>query len=225
MKYNFKKIARYFISIPKSIFFNFKVLSFKEALKFPIFVDYKLDCRGVYKGGIKINTKLRTGMIKIGIGGSDAIQGKRSKLFLNKKKDTFIEFNGNAQFSEGITIYVNYGNIIFGNNFISNKNVFISSDEKMTFGDDVLIGWNVNIRDSDGHKIEYEYQNSNINKNVEIGNHVWICSNTDILKGSKIKDGCVIAYRSCVCGLNSSENTLIGGYPAKEIKKHIKWSK
>ena len=90
----------------------------------------------------------------------------------------------------------------------------------MKFGKDVLLGWNINIRDSDGHKI-IETSNKKIINNINIGNHVWICSNVDILKGTQIGDNCIIGYRSLVCGLKCEDGKLIAGVPAKIIKNDV----
>ena len=60
---------------------------------------------------------------------------------------------------------------------------------------------------------------------IIIGNHVWICSGTQIYKGTKIADGCVIAANSVVRGVFSVPNALIGGNPARIIKENIKWVK
>ena len=52
---------------------------------------------------------------------------------------------------------------------------------------------------------------------------MWIASFVDILKGVVIPDGCVIGYRSCLTGLYTSKNSLIAGYPAREIQGNIEW--
>ena len=58
---------------------------------------------------------------------------------------------------------------------------------------------------------------------VCIGNHIWICSFSDILKGVKVSDDSVIAYRSLVISSFNEKNVLIGGTPAKIIQRNINW--
>ena len=98
-------------------------------------------------------------------------------------------------------------------------------DNITTIGNDVLIGWNVNIRSSDGHHIydTVTKLNNPIVKPVTIGNHVWIASNVDILKGSYIPDNCVVAYRSCVLSRFTTPHCIISGYPAKVLRENISW--
>lgn len=217
---------KYIFSIPKTILFNFRIFPFLKAIKLPIFITNSVNCKDVYRGCIEIQGKTKMFMIFIGVGGSKAIESKKGMIHISKKQNSKIIFKGNAKFSEGIVLYVNKGNLTIGNNFSSNKNCFIASDNNMKFGDDILLGWNVNIRDSDGHEIIYNTPNAKIkDSKVSIGNHVWICANTDILKGTKIGDDCVVAYRSCVLGLETFSNSLIGGYPAKILRNDINWKK
>lgn len=213
------------ISIPKTLYFNFRVFNFGTAIKLPIYIHYNIEIIQLYKDCIQLNSKkISTFMIKIGIGGSDAIKNSKGKIFLSKKSKGIIMFKGKAKFSNGIVLYVNGGSITFGDNFSCNKHCFISADNKIVFGNDVLLGWNISLRDSDGHKIIYKNEKKKDN-NVSIGNHVWICSNVDILKNSRIGNNCVIGYKSLVTNLKTDNNKLIAGMPAKVMKDDINWEK
>ena len=59
-------------------------------------------------------------------------------------------------------------------------------------------------------------------KPIKIGNHVWIGINATILKGVTIGDGAIIAA-GAVVNKDVEENSLVGGVPAKVIKKNIFW--
>jgi virginiamycin A acetyltransferase len=56
--------------------------------------------------------------------------------------------------------------------------------------------------------------------NTEIGNDVWIGFNSTIMPGIKIGDGAIIATNSTVTK-NVEPYAIIGGNPAKEIKKRF----
>jgi len=56
--------------------------------------------------------------------------------------------------------------------------------------------------------------------NVVIGNDVWIGSNATIMSGITIGDGAVIAAKSVVTK-NVPPYTIVGGNPAKEIRKRF----
>ena len=53
---------------------------------------------------------------------------------------------------------------------------------------------------------------------IRIGNKVWIGSNATILPGVSIGDGAIIAAGAVVTK-DVSEKTVVGGVPAKLIKK------
>lgn len=214
------------LSLPYSLYVCLSILPFKQAIRLPILINYKVKFKGIKKGSIIINSIVKRFMIQIGFSGSESIQSGKSIIILGGNSK--IIFDGIAHFGEGIRIVVKNGNLKFGNNFYCNKNCFISSDNNMVLGNDVLLGWNVNIRDTDGHKIldnNLKSQKKRKYENVLIGNHCWICSYTDILKGTILGDDCVVGYRSCCVGTKAKNNSLLGGYPAKIIKEDINWIK
>lgn len=215
------------LSIIKSIYLNFRIFNYKTAIKLPILVSYNTKLVGIKRNSITVDNSMRFGGIRIGFGGVDIVQENKKSL-LRIDDGGKIIFNGRAQLSEGISIRIGHNGVLnIGNNFATNKKCSLVCDGDMKIGNDVLLGWKVNIRDSDGHVI---YDNitkikNPIQKNITIGNHVWIASYVDILKGTEIKDNSVIAYRSCVLSKFDKSNCLIGGYPAKILRENINWEK
>lgn len=92
----------------------------------------------------------------------------------------------------------------------------------LTIGDNCVISWECQFLDEDFHEIDYPGKKVTPNE-IIIGNNVWIGCGVKIYKGSVIPDGCVIAANSIVRGVFSSNNSLIGGHPAKVIKEAINW--
>jgi len=93
--------------------------------------------------------------------------------------------------------------------------------DKITIGDGVFIAEGVLIRDSDGHEIiSDELHDSKMP--ITIGNHVWIGSRATILKGVNIGDGAIIAAGAVVTE-DVPPKTLVGGVPAKVIRKDVEW--
>lgn len=217
------------LSIPKTIYFNFRVFPYDIAKKLPIFIAYNVKVKGYRKNCVTINGDISRFMIKINsVNGSDGINHSlNSRGFLSIGKNGRIIFNGKAEFARGISIRVGEGKLVFGDNFSCNRNCFFTSSSNVEFGDNVLIGWNVNVRDSDGHKV-YNSDGLKVDNSIKpvyIGNNVWIAANVDILKGVKIMDNTVVAYRSCVTKEMLEGNCIIAGFPAKIIKNNILWEK
>lgn len=87
-----------------------------------------------------------------------------------------------------------------------------------------MFGFDIIVRDADGHKVSYEGRIGNkTTEPVFIGNHVWIAADASILKGSAIADDCVVGFNSCVMSKFEMPNSLIGGYPAKVLRSGIEW--
>lgn len=111
----------------------------------------------------------------------------------------------------------------FGKNIHLGKNVFINCDCKFQdqggiyIGNDVLIGHNV-VLATLNHEENPEKRGNLCPSPIKIGNKVWIGSNATILPGVTIGDGAIIAAGAVVTK-DVSEKTVVGGVPAKLIKK------
>lgn len=58
-------------------------------------------------------------------------------------------------------------------------------------------------------------------KGIKVGNNCWIGAKVTILDGVQIGNRCVIAARAVVRAGKYPDNCIIGGVPAKIIKKNI----
>ncbi|HFI0680217.1 TPA: acyltransferase [Streptococcus suis] len=216
------------ISLPKIIYVNFKVFSIEKAIRFPILCSYNLKIGNLTKNSIRISDTLSPFMIKINWeSGSEGINiGESSKGFLHVADGSSITFKGRASMASGISIRIDNGEVIIGKNFFCNKNCNISCMSSIMIGDNSLLGWNVVIRDSDGHPIS-DINNSEVQINlptgVFIGEHVWIASHVTLLKGSLISSNSVVGYNSCITRQFLQKNCIIAGYPAKIIRENISW--
>lgn len=91
---------------------------------------------------------------------------------------------------------------------------------------DVIIAWGCQISDSDWHRIvDAEGQQLNPDSGVEIGDHVWIATNVQVLRGSKIAGGCILATGAVVKGQFEQAACLLGGVPARVLKQPVYWQR
>ncbi len=109
-----------------------------------------------------------------------------------------------------------------------NGTSIIARSKKIILGERVKIAPNVSIFDSPFHYLwpvnkRAKYKTSELDKDIIIGNDVWICTGCLILPGANIGDGTVIAANSLV-NKSFPANCLIGGIPAKIIK-HLSGNK
>ena len=207
----------------KTLVFNLKYFPFSKAILLPIYVSRKtwFNC---LKGSIKINGKIKPGMISIGFGDVGIFDKKRSRSILQIKGK--IIFNGSADFGHGVKICVyENGELTFGKNTQLTAESSIVCEKEIVFGNDCLLSWDILIMDSDLHKI-YEVDKRVINypKSILIGNNVWIGCRSTVLKGVTIPNGCVIGSGSVVTKQFDNINTIISGNPAFEKRKILRWS-
>ncbi|AGN16972.1 MAG: sugar O-acetyltransferase [Methanobrevibacter boviskoreani] len=110
-------------------------------------------------------------------------------------------------------------NITIGNNFTGNYNLVILDCNKVTIGDNVMIGPNTLIT-SVGHPISPKGRREHLGVTdpVTIGNDVWIGGNVTILPGVTIGDNVVIGAGAVVTK-DIPDNSLAVGVPARVIKE------
>lgn len=217
-----KKYINEICDFPKSAYLNIKVFGFRQGIKLPIRVRYNVKLYKISRGSINIESNVSKYMIYLGDSGAPFIHSKRSHLYIGE--DSKIIFKGKCNIAEGFSIFVNKGQLEFGQEIYSNKNLCIQCEEEIKIGNNVLIGWDVNIRDTDGHEIIVNDTSKSIKEKIEIRDKVWLASQTTILKGSYITKGSVVGCNSLVCGLRmDKKNSLVVGVPAKIKKENILW--
>lgn len=110
-----------------------------------------------------------------------------------------------------------------GKNIKIGEHVFINAGCKfqdqggITIDDGALIGHNV-VLATLNHDLNPANRGSMYHAPIHIGKNVWIGSNSTILAGVTIGDGAVVAAGAVVTK-DVEANTVVGGVPAKFIKK------
>ena len=110
-----------------------------------------------------------------------------------------------------------------GKNITVGKNVFINmgckfQDQGGIFIDDgALIGHNV-VLATLNHDLNPLTRHGMTPQPIYIGKNVWIGANATVLAGVKIGDGAIVAAGAVVTK-DVPENTIVGGVPARIIKK------
>ena len=146
--------------------------------------------------------------------------------FINRKLHCVIFTGGPGGLGHNCTIKI-------GKNVFFNGDVNLMCGEEKTsivIGARCLFASNINLTTSDNHSIFDMQTKQRVNKagDIKIGEHCWICNDVTILNHSFIGDECVIATKALVTSFASSQppsNCIIGGIPAKIIKRGIMWDR
>ena len=131
----------------KTIYMNFKYLSFSQAICLPIYVSRNTLLLNT-SGKISIKSPLSRGMIKIGFGECGIFDKNRSRTILDLNGE--IIFNGMALIGHGSKISVSrLGILEIGNNFKISAETSIVCHHRIIIGNDCLFSWDILIMDSD----------------------------------------------------------------------------
>jgi len=210
------------ISFYKTLYFNFKYFSFKEALRLPVIVSKNVYLRRV-KGKVTVEAPLRPGLIKIGFGTVGIVDDIKFRAIWFVSGE--VVFKGQAHIGYGSKIDVSEtGKLVIGDNLQITAASSIISHKNIYIGRNCLMSWEVLIMDTDMHTVmDAAGKIQNAPQDVIIGNDVWIGCRCLILKGAQIPDLSVIGANSVITKKLEHKAALYAGVPVKKVKDDIKW--
>ena len=219
----FKQLAR--TNIIKTILVNFRLLSFRDAIRLPMFVYGKFLLRHA-EGKVIINSEIQPGMIKIGRHDRYPETHVSRTIWVI---DGDLVFNGEMSFFHGSYILVAHqAKLIFGtgDHPACGANMRIFCFNQITI-EDAHITWDCQIMDTSLHYIESIENQNKVNpltRPVYIGKHVWIGNRSTISAGTVIPDETIVASHSLLNKDYSQygSNCLIAGIPGVVKKKDVR---
>lgn len=102
----------------------------------------------------------------------------------------------------------------------ANHGARIHCFQNIRIGNQVYIGDDVAIRDSDGHEVVGS--NKPVSLPIVIEDHVWIGARVTIVKGVTIGKGAIVAAGAVVTK-DVPPHTMVAGVPAKVVKDNVFW--
>lgn len=207
------------------------MLPFRQAVKLPIAIGWRTSLDRCSRGSLVLEGDIEPLSVLFGFGGSRDLQKYNStKNYLSIRKGSTVVFKGKARFSPHFSLLANDSRIVFGDGFSCNNSCsFSSSGAGIEFGRDCLVGGDVHIRDSDGHPIwvideNGERQERQVESSpVIIGDHVWLCTRSTVLKGVRIGSNSIVAFNALCTKSITESNCIIAGCPARVVKRGIEW--
>lgn len=186
---------------------NSKIIPYKNAV-----IDIETGARiYIVNGNIEI--------------GCNLLKGSKEETRIRLRENAVWGSDGGCKISYGSTIEILKGAVLNSKYFTVNSNSTLIAAKKINLGQDVMIARNVVIYDSDFHEITCDGTKGEKSKDVIIGEHVWIGTNSMVLKGVKLEKGCVVAANTIVTQNVENENLIGNKLEIKCINNHIEWKR
>ena len=211
------------LSLPNTVFFNFKYFPFGQAIKLPVFVSHRVWLMQT-SGSIQIEGPIRRGMITIGFGRIGIFDRHNSRSIWLVAGSVI--FKGSARFGHGCKLSVGgRGRLVVGDRFTISAESTIVANTKVEIGRNVLFSWDILLADTDFHNINDESGDViNPDTPVIIGDDVWIGCRSLILKGSQIPSGTIVAAGTTITStVQYGKNSIVGGNPVRALKENVNW--
>lgn len=211
------------VGIFKTLWFNFRYLPLKQAVKLPFIFASNTRVLTCHKGFCKFNGEPRFGIVRIGFNRS---YNNGCPCHISIDGTMEVNGNGNHSFGAGCRLVVKKSAILeIGNDFGCTGDTNITVFNRISIGDSNLWSYGCVVRDNDGHSI-YDENGNIINqpKPIIFGDKIWMGCKCIVLKGSKIASNTIIAAGSRISGVLDNPNCIVTtGY--KIIKANISWAK
>lgn len=188
-----------------------------------------MKCRIVISGVFLRNVKFKCSgkNIKVSIG-SGAVLNNCS--FYCDGDNILIRIEGTKTRIKNTRFYVEDNNscIVIGECFTMEGGHIASTEgQEISIGNDCMFSNDIEIRNGDSHAICLNDDGRRINdaSKVFIGNHVWLCAHSRVMKGTIVADNCILGNSAVASGKLDECNSIYAGSPAKFMKRGIKWSR
>lgn len=215
--------------IRQKLFF-YKEINVRQYLKLNYFCEniIRLDHSRIipYKGTIvdiapSAKIYLSNGNIELGC---NKLKGSKAETYIRLRDNAIWSNCKGCKISYGSTVEILDSSLFDTSYFTMNSNSVVIAAEKIEIGQDVMIGRNVVVYDSDFHDVVQKNGTKKIKSlPVTIGNHVWITSNVTILKGVTIGENSIISSSSLVKN-NVMPHSIYGiSYKEKIYESYGEW--
>lgn len=154
--------------------------------------------------------------------GTNKLKGSKTETYLRIREGAVWSAESGCNISYGSTIEILQNAVLDSGYFTMNSFSVLIAAQEINLGEDVMIGRNVIVYDSDFHSLEKAVPSS---KPVHIGNHVWIATNAMVLKGVTIGDGAVIAAGTLVTSNVTERSITAEERKSVVLKDNVDWKR
>lgn len=202
----------------KTLWFNLKAFPLRLAIRVPILISWNVKVRKV--GHIEILDPVTPGMISIGVIKITPWESNADQItFSNEGKLTF---GGRAKIHPGVRLAVlPNAQLTLGERTMLGCRCRVICARSITLGHDVRLSWDSQLFDTDFHFLTNQQtgHTHQRQRDVVIGDNVFIGNRCTIGKGTILPDGAIVSCCSRLIGDYSASGPqpLIKGNPAQVV--------
>lgn len=209
--------------LPKTVWFNFHYLPFKQACRLPILFVSSVKLIHT-KGSVRLSAPATTGMVILGSNGNVLYRQATSSCVWSNYGGEVV-FGKKVELCEGFALEIGqHGSLTFNNNLYFGPMVRIACYDNILIDCNSRFTWENIIIDTDFHStIDVKTgKQSAITKPVKIGKNNWVGIRCFVMKGTETPDFCIASAYSLLNKKYDIPNySLIGGIPAKFLKEGL----
>lgn len=150
----------------------------------------------------------------------------RNARILVRGNDNYLELEAGVKFLGTIELCGDGNTLKIGRESkFAGAEIIVHGGTTVAIGPGCYISKGVDIRTTDSHSIlNANGEVINPDKDIFIGERVWLGRMVSVLKGARIQRGSVIGTMSLVTGTIPA-GVIAAGVPARTIREHISWDK
>lgn len=209
----------YLLYIFHSLYFNFRFLPFRQAIKLPILLIRPHFIR--LKGKIEIDDSVCSfGVVKMGGWGVKAFPNTGIKINI---QGGIWKIHGKTWIGANSSIEIGRDGILeTGQNFLASTGLKVFCYRSVTIGECQRFGWNCTVMDTNFHPLKRinTTEKKSGGAPVVLGSHNWCATNNVVMPGVKTPDWCIFGYGSVLTrGMICEEFGVHGGSPVHVLSK------
>jgi acetyltransferase-like isoleucine patch superfamily enzyme len=216
-----KKMIKKIRTFIYSVYFNFGILHFRQAIKLP-FCCYVWPTIRKHQGKVIFDCpKIRRGMVRLGCQRTPILP-QRSLVWTNRGT---IIFKGRCNIGHHSLIQVRENGVLeFGDQVGLNSGCRIICQKSIVLKYKVRVSWDCQIFDTNFHPLIDMVTDKPVKMQspVIIGENVWVGHNVIISKGVRLADGIIVSSGSVVKNTFKIPNCIISGNPAQKVGESYK---
>ncbi len=158
--------------------------------------------------------------------GKHKLKSSRAETYLKMEKNAQWISRRGGELAYNATLNICENAKFESGYFTVNSGSAIICARHIVFGNDVMVGRNVIILDSDHHQILDENNRVvNTARDTVIEDHVWLASNTIVLKGVHIEKGSIVGAGTVVTKDIGHNSMTVGNCSQRILKQSVKWNR